>query len=79
MAQKRPHPGAAPNERRFTMDVVCLGILIADIFASPIDSLPEAGELRLIEGYLVSAGGCAANTAACLRLLHIRTDRRSRS
>ena len=69
MAQKRPHPGAAPNERRFTMDVVCLGILIADIFASPIDSLPEAGELRLIEGYLVSAGGCAANTAACLRRL----------
>jgi sugar/nucleoside kinase (ribokinase family) len=51
------------------MDVVCLGILIADIFASPIDSLPAPGELRLVDRYLVSAGGCAANTAACLRRL----------
>jgi sugar/nucleoside kinase (ribokinase family) len=51
------------------MDVVCLGILIADMFASPIDSLPAAGELRLLDQYLLSAGGCAANTAACLRRL----------
>jgi len=51
------------------MDVVCLGILIADIFASPIDSLPAAGELKLVDRYLLSAGGCAANTAACLRRL----------
>src|SRR6516162_1805922 len=52
-----------------TMDVVCLGILVADIFASPIDSLPAAGELRLVDRYQLSAGGCAANTAACLRRL----------
>ncbi|MGH9375716.1 MAG: carbohydrate kinase family protein [Terriglobia bacterium] len=51
------------------MDVLCLGILIADIFASPIDSLPAAGELRLVDRYLLSAGGCAVNTAACLRRL----------
>jgi len=51
------------------MDVVCVGILVADIFASPIDSLPAAGELRLVDQYLASAGGCAANTAACLRRL----------
>jgi sugar/nucleoside kinase (ribokinase family) len=51
------------------MDVICLGILIADIFASPIRSLPAAGELRLVDRYLLSAGGCAANTAACLRRL----------
>jgi sugar/nucleoside kinase (ribokinase family) len=51
------------------MDVVCLGILIVDIFASPIDSLPAAGELKLVDRYLLSAGGCAANTAACLRRL----------
>jgi sugar/nucleoside kinase (ribokinase family) len=51
------------------MDVFCLGILIADMFASPIDSLPAAGELRVLERYLLSAGGCAANTAACLRRL----------
>jgi sugar/nucleoside kinase (ribokinase family) len=51
------------------MDVVCVGILVADIFASPIDSLPAAGELRLVERYLMTTGGCAANTAVCLRRL----------
>jgi sugar/nucleoside kinase (ribokinase family) len=51
------------------MDVFCLGIVIADMFASPIDSLPAPGELRVLERYLLSAGGCAANTAACLRRL----------
>jgi sugar/nucleoside kinase (ribokinase family) len=51
------------------MDVVCVGILVADIFASPIDSLPAAGELKLVDRYVLSAGGCAANTAVCLRRL----------
>jgi len=50
-------------------DVVCLGILIADIFGSPMDSLPDAGELALIDRYLLSAGGCASNTAAALKRL----------
>jgi sugar/nucleoside kinase (ribokinase family) len=61
-------PGAIFLERAL-MDVVCAGILIADIFASPVDSLPAAGELRLVDRYVLSAGGCAANTAACLRRL----------
>jgi len=47
-------------------DVVCLGILVADIFGSPIVSLPAAGELALLDRYLLSVGGCAANTAADL-------------
>jgi sugar/nucleoside kinase (ribokinase family) len=51
------------------MDAVCLGILIADIFSSPIPRLPEAGELALVDRYLMSAGGCAVNTAACLQRL----------
>lgn len=50
-------------------DVICLGILIADIFGSPMGALPAAGELALIDRYLLSAGGCAANTAAALRRL----------
>jgi sugar/nucleoside kinase (ribokinase family) len=48
------------------MDAVCLGILVADIFSSPVDSVPAAGELKLAERFLLSAGGCAVNTAACL-------------
>ena len=51
------------------MDVICLGILVADIFASPIDSMPAAGELKVTDRLLLSAGGCATNTAACLRRL----------
>lgn len=51
------------------MDVICAGILVADIFSQPLDSLPEAGELKTTERFLLSAGGCAANTAAALRRL----------
>jgi sugar/nucleoside kinase (ribokinase family) len=51
------------------MDVVCLGILVADIFSNPIHSLPAAGELRVTDRFLLCAGGCATNTAACLRRL----------
>ena len=50
-------------------EVVCLGLLVADVFGSSLDSLPAAGELCLIDKYLVSVGGCAANTAADLRRL----------
>ena len=51
------------------MDAVCLGILVSDLFASPIDSLPRAGELKKTERFLQAAGGCAMNVAADLRRL----------
>ncbi len=51
------------------MDVACLGILVADIFASPIDALPVGGQLSLTDGFVLGAGGCATNTAACLSRL----------
>lgn len=47
-------------------EVACVGILVADIVASPIDSLPDAGQLRLMDRYVLSVGGCAANTAVDL-------------
>ncbi len=51
------------------MDAVCVGILVADLFASPIDSLPKAGELKTTDRFLQAAGGCAMNVAADLRRL----------
>ena len=51
------------------MDALCVGILVSDIFASPIDSLPRAGELKKTERFLQAAGGCAMNVAADLRKL----------
>src|ERR1043166_9383840 len=47
------------------MDVICLGILVADIFASPVPALPPPGQLGLTDRFLLGAGGCAMNTAAC--------------
>jgi sugar/nucleoside kinase (ribokinase family) len=52
------------------MDVLCLGILVADVFASPVDSLPNAGELTITDRFLSTVGGCAANTAVDLRRLN---------
>jgi sugar/nucleoside kinase (ribokinase family) len=46
-----------------------VGILVADVFANPIRRLPEPGELTTTSGFVMSVGGCAANTAVALRIL----------
>ena len=50
-------------------DVVCVGILVADLFVPPLPRLPAAGELQLVENMLLSTGGCAANAAMDLARL----------
>ena len=47
-------------------DVVCLGILVADAIARPVDELPPAGALKLVEEISLHGGGCALNTASAL-------------
>ncbi|MEJ2703092.1 MAG: carbohydrate kinase family protein [Sedimentisphaerales bacterium] len=49
--------------------VLCVGDLVADIFASPLARLPEPGELLLTERIAVFPGGNALNTAIALRRL----------
>jgi len=51
------------------MDVACVGILVADVFASPIPRLPGEGELITTSSFATSVGGCAANVAVALRIL----------
>src|SRR5581483_10334281 len=51
------------------MDVACAGILVADVFASPIPRLPDEGELTTTSRFVTSVGGCAANVAVALRIL----------
>ncbi len=51
------------------MDVVCVGILVADIIASPVDAIPAAGQVKLTDRFLLNVGGCAANTAVDLSRL----------
>ena len=49
--------------------VLCVGDMVADIFASPLARLPEPGELVLTDRIAVFPGGNALNTAVALRRL----------
>ncbi len=53
-------------------DVACLGILVADMFASPLPEVPKAGELRVVDEIYPDTGGCAANTGVSLVKLGAR-------
>ena len=55
--------GALPKA---TVDAVCAGILVADIFVQPLERLPAAGELIATDDFVIDTGGCAANTATSL-------------
>jgi sugar/nucleoside kinase (ribokinase family) len=52
-----------------TPDVVCVGILVADVIARPVDELPSPGSLGLVEQLVLRSGGCAINTATALARL----------
>jgi len=52
-------------------DVVCLGILVADVVARPVDELPATGSLGLVETVSLHSGGCAINTATALQRLGV--------
>jgi len=55
-------------------DVVCLGILVADAVARPVDELPPRGSLGLVEELSLHGGGCALNTATALTRLGLRAS-----
>jgi sugar/nucleoside kinase (ribokinase family) len=50
-------------------DVVCLGILVADVISRPVDERPPVGSLQLVESISLRGGGCALNTATALTRL----------
>jgi sugar/nucleoside kinase (ribokinase family) len=54
-------------------EVVCLGILVADVIARPVDQYPKRGELTLCQTLYPSIGGCAANTGIGIQKLGIPT------
>ncbi len=56
------------------MNVVCLGVLVADVFLPTLTRLPQAGELVATEDFLVQTGGCAANTAVDLARLGVKAS-----
>jgi sugar/nucleoside kinase (ribokinase family) len=50
-------------------DVVCLGILVADVWGRPVNDWPERGRLSLVNEIGIGIGGCASNTSIALRKL----------
>lgn len=59
-----------PSDASITR-VLCAGVLVADIFVPPMPSLPEEGELRATDDFLLATGGCAANVAVGLAKLGV--------
>ena len=55
-----------------TIDVACMGILVADVYGRPIDEWPERGRLSLVDEMVLGIGGCAANTGIDLAKLGAR-------
>lgn len=47
-------------------EVVCLGILVADVWGKPVNEFPEKGRLCLVQELGMGVGGCAANTGLSL-------------
>ena len=52
-------------------DVVCAGILCADVLAKPVNSLPPKGLLTQVDEIHLGMGGCAANAAVDLARLGV--------
>jgi sugar/nucleoside kinase (ribokinase family) len=53
-------------------DVLCAGIVVADLVCTPINHLPAAGELVLADRILLTIGGCAANVAVDLSKMGVQ-------
>lgn len=51
------------------LDVLCLGIMVADVLARPVRELPGRGRLVLADHMELHTGGCAVNTAIALAKL----------
>ena len=52
-------------------DVVCLGILVADVIARPVDRVPAPGSLDQVEDVALRGGGCALNPGTALARLGV--------
>jgi len=55
------------NTSKNVKKILCIGDMVADIFASPLTRLPEPGEHLLTDEIAVYPGGNALNTAIALR------------
>ncbi|NLN65815.1 MAG: carbohydrate kinase family protein [Clostridiaceae bacterium] len=52
-------------------DVVCTGILVADVLAKTVEGLPDKGKLEQVDRIELFPGGCAVNAAIAMARLGI--------
>ena len=45
------------NQNENRIDIACVGILVADVLAKPVDHLPEKGLLQLVDSIELFTGG----------------------
>lgn len=57
-----------------SVDVACLGILVADVVVHPVGELPPGGSLGLVGRIELHGGGCALNVASALARLGLRAS-----
>lgn len=55
------------------IDVACIGILVADVIAKPVDSIPKAGLLERIDSIAIYSGGCAMNAGIDMAKIGLKT------
>jgi len=53
-------------------DVLCAGLIVADVVCAPIQRLPAGGSLAMTSAIDLAVGGCAANVAVDLARLGLR-------
>jgi sugar/nucleoside kinase (ribokinase family) len=54
--------------------ILCLGIMVADVVARPVDDVPAPGRLSLVEEMSLHTGGCAVNAATVLARLGMSVE-----
>jgi len=55
------------------IDVVNIGILVADVIAKPVDSIPGKGLLSTVNSISMHSGGCAMSAAIDMSILGLNT------
>jgi len=53
------------------MKVLCLGIIVGDFIAKPVETMPERGKLTFVEKTELHIGGCATNTGIVAKKLGV--------
>ena len=51
------------------IDIACVGILVADAIAKPVEKIPAKGKLELVDTLGLYTGGCAASAAIDMAII----------